>query len=255
MPHSDSIGNLAKAIAAAQAELKPVKKDTINPFFGKKYADLAAVWEALKPFHAHGIAITQLPFDAGEGMVGIATQLTHESGEWISGSLALPVSKDDAQGVGSAITYCRRYSLGCMTGVVTEEDDDGNSASQAKPAPAQNYQKNKAANSKKIAELRVEQDGQPGGALGGNGGKGMGSPPITPPDSASPAPSSISDATWAAFVEYMGDDPERTNVGKQLKAVLKIGTVADLRGLGRSHFITEFQKSCQETGVPCEQWI
>lgn len=231
MPQSDSIGNLAKAIAAAQAELSPVKKECKNPFYNSRYADLAAVWEALKPFHKHGIAITQLPFDAGEGMVGIATQLTHESGEWISGSLALPVSKDDAQGVGSAITYCRRYSLGCMTGVVTEEDDDGNSASQAKPAPAQKYQQNKAANAKKLAELHAS--------------------PIPAPESAGP----VDDYTWTNFLDYMGDDADRTNVGKQLKGVLKIGTVADLRGLGRSHFITEFQKSCQETGVPCEKWI
>lgn len=232
MPQSESIGNLAKAIAAAQAELKPVKKECKNPFYNSHYADLAAVWEALKPFHAHGIAITQLPFDAGEGMVGITTQLTHESGEWISGSLALPVSKEDAQGVGSAITYCRRYSLGCMTGVVTEEDDDGNSASQAKPVPAQKYQQNKAANAKKLAELQVEQ------------GQGI-----------MPSKDAVTDEIWANFLDYMGDDPDRTDVGKQLKAVLKIGTVADLRGLGRSHFITEFQKSCQETGVPCEKWL
>jgi hypothetical protein len=57
MPHSESIGSLAKAIALAQLELKPVKKEQENPFFKSRYADLASVWEALKPFHALGMAI------------------------------------------------------------------------------------------------------------------------------------------------------------------------------------------------------
>lgn len=158
MPQSEQIGELAKAIVLAQAELKPVKKECENPFFKSRYADLASVWEALKPFQAHGIAITQMPFDAGEGMIGITTQLSHTSGQWISGSLALPVSKHDAQGVGSAVTYARRYSLGCMTGVVTEEDDDGNQATQAKPA--QRYSQNKQDAARKMAELRNEMSEQ-----------------------------------------------------------------------------------------------
>lgn len=133
---SDSIANLATAIAAAQAELKPVKKDMTNPFYRSKYADLASVWEALQPYHAHGIAITQSPYlPERSGYIGLTTQLSHASGEWMAANLELPLSKDDAQGIGSALTYARRYALGCMTGVVTEEDDDGNMAAGVSHAP------------------------------------------------------------------------------------------------------------------------
>ncbi len=97
---SESIAKLAEAIAKAQNELKPVKKENSNPFYHSKYADLASVWEALKPFHAHGIAITQTPYmPERDGFVGIETQLSHISGEWICGRLELPVGKPDAQGL------------------------------------------------------------------------------------------------------------------------------------------------------------
>lgn len=240
MPQSESIGNLAKAIAAAQAELKPVKKECKNPFFNSRYADLAAVWEALKPFHSHGIAITQQPFDAGEGMVGIATQLTHESGEWISGNLALPVSKDDAQGVGSAITYCRRYSLGCMTGVVTEEDDDGNHASQAKPAPAQRYQQNKAKIATAFQEIRQDI-------------KTITDPPFNP--EVCPPADGIDDVTWQEFQVYVGDDPERTKVGKAVKKKMNIELMSAVPTHKRKPIMLSIQDEARRQGVPFSEWV
>lgn len=236
MPQSEQIGELAKAIAAAQAKLKPVKKECENPFFKSRYADLAAVWEALKPFHEEGIAITQMPFDAGEGMVGITTQLTHTSGQWIAGSLALPASKDDAQGVGSAITYCRRYSLGCMTGVVTEEDDDGNQATQAKPA--QRYQQTKQANIQKIQELRDAVAPRPF------------NPEVCPP-----ADGVIDDITFKEFCEYVGDDPDRTKVGKKVKAKMSIGEMSLLPAKGRKAVMLSIQDEAKRQGVPFSEWV
>lgn len=227
---SESIAKLAEALAKAQSELRPVKKENSNPFYHSKYADLASVWEALKPFHANGISITQVPYVAEHaGHIGIETQLSHSSGEWISGRLELPVVKQDPQGYGSAITYARRYALGCMTGVVTEEDDDGNAASSPQAAPAKNYTAHKATAAKKIAELRTEG----------------------PKKSSDEAPL----LDWDAFLDYAGDDPDRMNVVVQLKETLKIGLVSDLQGEARVSFIKEFQQSCKDTGVPCQEWV
>lgn len=235
MPQSEQIGELAKALAQAQADLKPVKKECENPFFKSKYADLASVWEALKPFHTHGIAITQMPFDAGEGMIGITTQLTHESGQWIAGSLALPVSKDDAQGVGSAITYARRYSLSCMTGVVAEDDDDGNQATQAKPA--QRYQQTKQANAQKIAELRSEIAPKPF------------NPEVCPPAEG------VTDEQFAEFRVYVGDSPERTAIGKKVKAKMSIGDLDLLAPIGRKAFMLSVQDEAKRQGIPFSEWV
>lgn len=150
---SESIAELAKAIVAAQLEMKPAKKDSSNPFYHSKYADLPAVWESIEPFRKHGIAIVQRPCQANEGYVKLETILLHTSGEWYSSFIETRIVKDDPQGVGSAITYMRRYSLGCMTGAVTEEDDDGNSASHGpKATPFQQKQTAQA----KINELRTQ---------------------------------------------------------------------------------------------------
>jgi hypothetical protein len=224
---SETVTKINEAILAAQAEMKPVKKDRNNPFYNSKYADLPAVWESIAPFRKHGLTIIQLPVASEPGTVAIETRMTHTSGEWYSSTLVLPLAKNDPQGIGSAITYGRRYSLGCMTGQVTEEDDDGNSASHG---PQKSYAQAKQTNATKLAELRAEGMKK---SLHG----------------------SIEDVQWQEFLEYVGDDPDRTSVGKQLKTLLAIGTVADLQGNARTSFMQEFQKSCKETGVPCEEWV
>ncbi len=129
---SPEIDKLTDALVQSQLALEPVKKDCVNPFFHSKYADLASVWKALTPFLLNGIAITQSPVDSPDGYIVLDTQLTHTSGQWMRSRLKMRLGKDDPQGAGSALTYARRYALGCMTGLVTEEDDDGNTAS--KPA-------------------------------------------------------------------------------------------------------------------------
>ena len=128
MKKSDTIGKIAVALCLAQKEIKGAIKDSSNPFFKSTYADLASVWEAIrKPLTDHGLSIAQLTDEHPEGVV-IETILMHESGEWISGRLYMKPIKNDPQGIGSAITYGRRYGLQAITGVCPE-DDDGNKAS------------------------------------------------------------------------------------------------------------------------------
>ena len=131
MNKSDSIKNLAVAMCSAQAEMGGAAKGAANPFFKSKYADLSSVVQAIKePFANHGLSYVQFPIEDG-GRVGIETILMHESGEWLSNSFTVQLTKQDAQGAGSAITYCRRYGLQAVAGIPSE-DDDGNAASKSK---------------------------------------------------------------------------------------------------------------------------
>ena len=133
MNKSDSIAALAAALAKAQGAMKGAVKDSANPFFKSKYADLASVVEAIRAaFSANGLSYIQT-VEPHPDEVRVETTILHSSGEWIScGYLSLPVSKADAQGFGSALTYARRYSLSAAVGVAPE-DDDGNAAVAAKP--------------------------------------------------------------------------------------------------------------------------
>ena len=130
MNRSEQINELAGALALAQAELENATKSSNNPHFKSKYADLAEVLNTVRPVLAkHGLSFVQFPGYAHEPkVVAVETILMHKSGQFISGTVAAPVSKPDAQGVGSAITYCRRYSLAAVVGIA-QEDDDGNEAS------------------------------------------------------------------------------------------------------------------------------
>lgn len=128
MNRSDSITSLAASLAKAQAVMNAAMKDSENPHFRSRYADLASVWDACRePLTSNGLSVVQLPAVSDKGSITVETILLHESGEWISGSIEIPVTKHDAQGVGSAITYARRYSLAAVVGV-SPDDDDGEGA-------------------------------------------------------------------------------------------------------------------------------
>ena len=134
MNKSDSIVKLAEAFCAAQAKIEGAVKGKTNPAFRSKYADLASTVDAIRPaLSDHSLSFVQLP-QIGDNSVGVETILLHASGEWLSlGTVMVPVTKNDAHGFGSALTYARRYGL--MTGFgVPAEDDDGNAA-VAKPEP------------------------------------------------------------------------------------------------------------------------
>lgn len=140
MQMSETIGELAKALAAAQGEIEGAKKDSENPFFKSKYADLSSVRDACQTaLSKHGLAIVQIPgtqITENATIISVETLLAHSSGEWVRGDLsAIPV-KDDPQGIGSCITYLRRYALSAYTGVAPE-DDDGSAASRPFDGKAQ----------------------------------------------------------------------------------------------------------------------
>ena len=133
MNQSESIAKLATALSIVQGKLKHAKKDSANPFFKSHYADLESVWEACRSLLAeNGLSVMQFPGYYQEGTMSLTTVLTHSSGEWISQEMSLPVSKPDAQGSGSALTYMRRYALAAVVGIY-QADDDGNAASVQKP--------------------------------------------------------------------------------------------------------------------------
>lgn len=124
---SASIAKLAGALAKAQGEMEGASKDSTNPHFKSKYADLASVWEACrKPLAKHELAILQ-PVTADGQHVTVTTILTHSSGEWISEALTMIAQQATPQAVGSTITYGRRYGLSAMVGIAPE-DDDGEAA-------------------------------------------------------------------------------------------------------------------------------
>lgn len=133
---SESIAKIASALAKAQGAMRAALKDSVNPHFRSRYADLAGVWDvAREPLSANGLAVVQSPGEVGDKTIVLSTLLVHESGEWMEGQLTIPVSKPDAQGVGSAITYARRYALAAIVGIV-QDDDDGNAASGPAPKKA-----------------------------------------------------------------------------------------------------------------------
>lgn len=135
METSESINELAAALCLAQGEMGAAVKDAANPFFKSKYADLGEVVRAVKqPFANHGLSYTQFPIRDGES-AGVTTMLMHSSGQWMRETYTLPLAKFDAQAVGSAITYARRYALQAIAGVPSG-DDDGNLAAQSAPQSA-----------------------------------------------------------------------------------------------------------------------
>lgn len=134
MNKSESIAGLAKALSIAQGQMGGAVKGKENPFFKSVYADLSSVVEAIRePLSSNGLSFVQVTHQSDKNEVVVETVLMHESGEWLSGTIAIPVSKADAQGYGSAITYAKRYGLQGLLGVPSE-DDDGNAAAKAKPA-------------------------------------------------------------------------------------------------------------------------
>lgn len=125
---SESIKELATALAKAQGELKNPKFDTVNPHFKSKFASLAAVRESVIPvLSRHGLSLSQWPVSEG-GYAGCRSVLAHSSGEWIEETFLVPVDKGSAQGFVSAVTYSKRVSMQAIAAVVGDEDDDGNGA-------------------------------------------------------------------------------------------------------------------------------
>lgn len=124
---SPTLGALAAALAAAQAEMHHASKDGKNPHFRSTYATLASVLDATRPLLAkHKIAIVQLATAEGK-LARVETRLIHESGEWIGATCSSEAKDSSPQSIGSAQTYLRRYGLQAIAGIASE-DDDGEAA-------------------------------------------------------------------------------------------------------------------------------
>jgi len=129
---SESIKELASALNKAQSEMTGAKKSAYNPFFKSNYSKLSEVIEVSRePLSNNGLSIAQLPLSE-DNKCGVETILMHTSGEWISQKLLVASPKQDPQGYGSCITYCRRYSWQSVLGIPSE-DDDGHAASHKDP--------------------------------------------------------------------------------------------------------------------------
>ena len=125
---SENLNELATALAKCQGELSPAIKDSSNPFFKSRYADLNAVWQSCRPaLSKYGLAVIQT-IQKDEGSIVLVTTLVHSSGQWIRSISPVPLLKSDPQALGSALTYMRRYSLSAIVGISTDDDDDGERA-------------------------------------------------------------------------------------------------------------------------------
>ena len=124
--------NIAAALAAAQMEMGKALKQTTNPHFRSKYADLSSVVDAcLEALNKHGISVIQ-PMTQNDFGRCVTTMFLHASGEKLENPVPLILGKEDMQGLGSAYTYARRYGLMGLAGIAPE-DDDGNAAAAAAP--------------------------------------------------------------------------------------------------------------------------
>lgn len=131
MTKSESIDQLAVALAKFQGSMGAISRDSDNPFFKSRYASLSAVIEDTRdPLAENGLSYVQFP----EGINGLTTVLMHTSGQWMMATYEMNPVDSKPQSVGSALTYMRRYSLCSMLGLRTE-DDDGNEASKPKVKP------------------------------------------------------------------------------------------------------------------------
>lgn len=139
MQKSETIGQLSLALSRLQGEIQNVSKDKKG--HGYMYAELSAVLDVVRPLCAkHELSITQLCGSENNGdYITVETVLLHSSGEWLSGTISLPVTVSKmmtpAQAVGSCISYGRRYSLAALVGIAQADND---AAVRADAAPVAN---------------------------------------------------------------------------------------------------------------------
>lgn len=140
---SENINELICALSKAQGLMSGASKDSSNPFFNSKYADLNSIWNACREaLSQHGLAVIQTTNRDQDGELYLSTLLAHSSGQWIRSDLPIkikvpetpetdkfgkPKKVNELQLLGSCLTYLRRYALAAIVGVAPDEDDDGNS--------------------------------------------------------------------------------------------------------------------------------
>jgi hypothetical protein len=156
---SENIGELAAALAKAQGEVGTVTKDSANPFYKNSYASLAAVWEATRPILSkHQLSVVQMPSSDERGYY-VETQLMHSSGQWIRSRTYMKPAKDDPQGIGSLISYARRYALQAVT-MICPDDDDGEAA-MGRNAPQKPVEAPKPVAKVETPKVKVAKSAEP----------------------------------------------------------------------------------------------
>ena len=148
MEKSANITEIGKALSNFHNSMGKIMKSETNPFFKSKYASLPNILDAIQaPLFESGLVFLQMPDEDK-----LTTILIHsESGEFFQSSYAMHPTKNDPQGIGSAITYARRYALCAILGLNVDEDDDGNKASE----PVKGYKFTKIGECKTVAELET----------------------------------------------------------------------------------------------------
>jgi hypothetical protein len=139
MTRSESIAQLAAALARAQAEMPVAAFDATNPFLRTKYATLGSVIQASRPILAkHKLSLVQFPITDAMG-IGVVSVLAHESGEFMSERVLIPLmeekGKSKVQSAGSTLTYIRRYSWASILGMYSDEDSDGSGSATCHQEP------------------------------------------------------------------------------------------------------------------------
>lgn len=133
------LGKLFAALSCLQATLEGAKADSVNPHYKSKYADLSSCWDACRvALQENGLCVVQIGIDSDPSVLKLRTILGHSSGQSISGVMTFKPQRPDPAGMGSALTYARRYGLCAILGI-SPEDDDAQQASQG-PSPQQQQQ-------------------------------------------------------------------------------------------------------------------
>jgi hypothetical protein len=130
MTTSETIGAIAPALIKAQSQMQGITKEGKNPAFKSKYVTLDSILDTLRPIlTSNGLMLTQ-GSSKPETLqaVTVESRIIHTSGEWIATTVTIPVTKPDAHGLGSALTYGRRYSVSALLAISADEDDDANGA-------------------------------------------------------------------------------------------------------------------------------
>ena len=132
---SENIGALAAALSKAQADITGALKDSSNPFFKSKYADLASCWDACRhQLAANGLSVVQTTRMTESGLL-LVTTLAHSSGEWIAGEMPVLTKDASPQAQGSGLTYARRYALAAIVGLAQIDDDAEAAQGRSSKAP------------------------------------------------------------------------------------------------------------------------
>jgi ERF superfamily protein len=161
---TSEIKELVVALSKAQGKMEPAKFNKTNPHYKNKYADFKSCMDACRiPLSENGLSVMQYCEDIG-GRLTLVTMLAHVSGQWIKSDFPLIPKNMDSQSIGSAMTYAKRYSLSCMLGIVSDDEDDDGEAShgrgngQSYKQPQQNQykapeQKPKTVNAEQLKNL------------------------------------------------------------------------------------------------------